>query len=154
MSTILGLSAILYHGVAGTTAATEASNVKDLSLSLEVGTADITTRAARGWRVKKATLKEASVEWGMNYDTTDTFCTTVIQNFITGTALALFISDGNGSGLDADWIITNCSMEQPLEDAVTVSATAEPTMDATNSRAPAWKTGGTTAGTTGGTTAG
>ena len=151
MSTIIGISAVLYYGAAGARATEEATNVKDLSLSLEVGTADITTRAAKGWRVKKATLKEGSVEWGMNYDTEDAFCVDVIQKFITGDAISLFVSDGAGEGLDADWIITNCSMEQPMEDAVTVSVTAEPTMTGgTKSRAPNWvsKTSSATTQTT------
>ena len=147
----VGLEAKLLYGTAGSTGASEATNVKDVSLSLEAGSADITTRAAQGWRVKKATLKEGSLEFEMNYDTEDAFCVDVIQKFITGDAISLFVSDGAGEGLDADWIITNCSMEQPLEDAVTVSVTAEPTMTGgTKSRAPNWvsKTSSATTQTT------
>ena len=147
----VGLEAKLLYGTAGSTGASEATNVKDVSLSLEAGSADITTRAAQGWRVKKATLKEGSLEFEMNYDTEDAFCVDVIQKYITGDAISLFVSDGAGEGLDADWIITNCSMEQPLEDAVTVSVTAEPTMTGgTKSRAPNWvsKTSSATTQTT------
>ncbi len=138
----VGLEAKLFYGSAGATASTEATNVKDVSLSLEAGSADITTRAAQGWRVKKATLKEGSLEFEMNYDTEDPLCSTVISNFLAGTPMAYFISDGAGTGLDADFTLTNCSIEQPLEEAITVSVTAEPTnIGGTSGRAPAWKTG-------------
>ena len=75
----IGLEAKLFYGVAGTQASSEAKNVKDVSLSLEAGAADITTRAANGWRVKKATLKEGSLEYEMNYDPADALCTTVMS---------------------------------------------------------------------------
>lgn len=137
----VGLEAQLLYGVAGSTGNTEATNVKDVSLSLEAGSADVTTRAAKGWRVKKATLKEGSLEFDMNYDTEDALCTTVISNFLSGTAMAFFVTDGAGTGLDADFTLTNCSLEQPLEEAITLSVTAEPTMiGGTGARAPEWVT--------------
>lgn len=138
MGIVLGLNAKLLYGTAGTAGATEASTVKEVSLSLTTGTADVTSRAANGWRVKVATLKEGTLDFSLNYDTDDTFCTTVIQNFIAGTPMAFFVTDGNGTGLDADFALTNCSMEQPLEEAVTISITAEPTMTGENPRAPQW----------------
>ena len=59
----LGLEAKLFYGAAGATAATEMTNVKDVTLNMETGEADVTTRAAEGWRLTAATLKEASVEF-------------------------------------------------------------------------------------------
>ena len=116
-------------------------NVKNVSLNLEKATADITTRAASGWRVKKATLKEASVEFEMNYDTEDAGFTSMISAFLGNSAVAIFVSDGDGKGLDADWDITNFSIEQPLEEAISVSVTAEPTdIGGSSGRAPTWKT--------------
>lgn len=138
----IGLEAKLLYGVAGSPASSEAKNVKDVSLSLEAGAADITTRAAQGWRVKKATLKEGSLEYEMNYDPEDALCTTVMSNFLAGSAMAFFVTDGDGTGLDADWTLTNCSIEQPLEEAITVSVTAEPTnIGGSSGRAPQWVTG-------------
>ena len=53
--------------------------------------------------------------------------------------MAFFVTDGEGTGLDADWTLTNCSIEQPLEEAVTVSVTAEPTnIGGSSGRAPSW----------------
>ena len=67
----LGLDAKIFHGTAGQTATTEMANVTDVTLNLETGEADITTRAAEGWRITAATLKEASVEFEMIWDTED-----------------------------------------------------------------------------------
>ena len=71
MAIVLGLDAILMRGPAGTTGSTEVKNVKDLTLNLESGEADVTTRATKGWRASVATLKEASLEFNILYDTED-----------------------------------------------------------------------------------
>ena len=135
MAVVLGLDAILMRGAAGQTAATEVKNVKDLTLTMESGEADVTTRATSGWKASIATLKEASLEFGILYDTEDADFTAFRDAYFSNTALALFVTDGNGSGLDADWSMTGFSVEQPLEEAVTVSVTAKPTA---STRAPAW----------------
>ena len=49
MSIVLGLDAVLYRGPAGQKAATEVTNVKDLTINLESGEAGVTTRAPEGW---------------------------------------------------------------------------------------------------------
>ena len=136
MAIVLGLDAKLLRGTAGATAATEVTNVKDLSLNLESGEADVTTRATVGWKASVATLKEASLEFGMLYDTEDADFTAFQEAYFSNTPLALFVTDGSGGGLDADWSITGFSMEQNLEEAVTVSVTAKPTA---STRAPTWK---------------
>jgi hypothetical protein len=63
MSIRLGMQAKLYHGAAGATATTELTNVKDVTLNLETGEADISTRASQGWRASVAIFKNGSVEW-------------------------------------------------------------------------------------------
>ena len=59
MAIVLGLNAKLLRGAAGSTGSTEVKNVKDLTLNLESGEADVTTRATGGWRATAGTLKEA-----------------------------------------------------------------------------------------------
>ena len=98
MSVVLGLDAVLYRGAAGTRGTTEVTNVKDLTINLESGEADVTTRATEGWKASVATLKEGSLEFGMLYDTAD-----------------------------ADFSITGFSITQNLEEAMTVSVKAKPT---------------------------
>lgn len=138
MSIVLGLDAALYRGVAGETAETEVTNVKDLTLNLESGEADVTTRATEGWKASVATLKEASLEFGMLYDTEDADFNAFQAAYFGNEPIALFISDGAGSGLDADFSITSFSVEQNLEEAMTVSVKAKPTASV---RAPAWLIG-------------
>jgi len=135
MAIVLGLNAKLLRGAAGATGTTEVKNVKDLTLNLESGEADVTTRATGGWRATAGTLKEASLEFGILYDTEDADFQAFQTAYFSNTPIALFITDGAGSGLDADWSITAFTVEQPLEEAVSVSITAKPTA---STRAPAW----------------
>ncbi len=68
MSIRLGMQAKLYHGAAGASATSELTNVKDVTLNLETGESDVTTRASNGWRATIATLKNGSVEFTMAWD--------------------------------------------------------------------------------------
>ena len=54
---ILGMNAKIYQGPPDTALAslTEMGNVRDVTLSLEAGEADITTRANSGWRATAPT---------------------------------------------------------------------------------------------------
>ena len=61
MAIVLGLNAKLYYGTSAGSY-TEMENVRDLSLSMETAEADVTTRAADGWRQSVATLKDATLE--------------------------------------------------------------------------------------------
>jgi len=133
----LGMQAKLYYGPAGATAATKLTNVKDLTLNLETGEADVTTRGNQGWRATIATLKNGSVEFEMVWDTTDAGFNAIQQAYFNNTAIAFAVLDGeNGEGLDADFSITNFTRNEPLEEAITVSVTAKPTY---STRAPTWK---------------
>ena len=104
-----------------------------------LGEADITTRAAEGWRITAATLKDASLEFEMVWDTSDNGFKAIKNAYFNNTAIALFASDGDGNGLDADFVVTSFSRSEPLEEALTVSVTCKPTLV---SRAPTWKDGG------------
>jgi len=136
MAVILGLDAVLFRGTAGQTAATEVKNIKDVTVNLESSEADVTTRATKGWKASKAALKEASLEFTILYDTEDADFNAFHEAYFSNEPIALFVSDGNGHGLDADFSILSFTMEQPLEEAVSVSVTAKPTSSA---REPAWK---------------
>ena len=135
----LGLDAKIFHGTAGTKASTEMKNVTDVTLNLETGEADITTRAAEGWRITAATLKDASLEFEMVWDTSDEGFRALKNAYFNNSAIALFASDGEGNGLDADFVVTSFSRQEPLEEALTVYVTCKPTLV---TRAPIWKDGG------------
>lgn len=136
MALKLGMEAKLYYGTAGSTATNELTNVKNVTLNLETGEADVTTRANQGWRATVATLKDGSVEFDMVWDTEDEGFAAIKDAFFNNDPIALAILDGTGgNGLDADFSITTFSRSEALEEAITVSVTAKPTY---STRAPAW----------------
>jgi predicted secreted protein len=144
MSIRLGMEAKLYRNT-GTYAAptwVEVANVRDLTLNLESGEADVTTRANNGWRATVATLKEGSIEFEMVWDTEDTNFTAIQTGFFDNTPIEFAVMDGDitvtgTQGLRATMSIVNFSRGEPLEEAVTASVSAKPTY-ATNP--PEWMT--------------
>ena len=64
MAYVLGLNAKLYR-YDGSSTWHLIGNTRDLSLSLEKATADITTRGGDGWRQSVAPLKDGSVSFQM-----------------------------------------------------------------------------------------
>ena len=138
MSTRLGMDAKLYRnsGSFGSPIWTEVTNVKDLTLNLEKGEADVTTRANGGWRATVGTLKDASIEFQMVWDTADAGFTAIKNAFFGNDPIGFQILDEtSGQGLQADFSITNFSRNEALEEAITVSVTAKVTYSAT---APSW----------------
>ena len=137
MAIKLGLDAKLFRGIAGSQGTIEVTNVKDVSLSLESGEADVTTRKAKGWNLSVATLKEASLEITILYDTEDEDFLAFKEAYFSNTPISLFVTDGDTTahGLDADFSVTGFTVDQPLEEAVTVKVTAKPTA---SDRAPVW----------------
>ena len=139
MAIKLGMEAVLKYkagGQAGGGSWTALGNVKDVTLNLETGEADVTTRANAGWRATVGTLKEASVEFEMVWDTADPGFTAIKNAFFDNDPIGLQILDGtSGQGLQADFSITNFSRSEALEEAITVSVTAKVTYSAT---APSW----------------
>jgi len=144
MAIKLGMEAKLYYDPAGVSGGswTELTNVKDLTLNLETGEADVTTRGNAGWRATVATLKDGSIEFEMVWDTTDAGFTAIKDAYFNNTAIGFAIMDGDitttgSQGLQADFSITNFSRNEALEEAITVNVTAKPTYSTT---APAWVT--------------
>lgn len=148
---VLGMNAVLKHGPAGARASTTLGNVRNVTLNLETGESDVTTRANNGWRATVATLKDASLEFEMVWEPSDSGFDAIKAAFLGNSAIALLaLSSATGEGLDADFMITNFTREEPLEEAIMVSVTAKPTL---STRAPAWY-GGTSASSGGSTPAG
>jgi len=135
----LGMEAKIYYKVGGQSgggAWTELTNVRDVTLSLETGEADVTTRANSGWRATVATLKDASVEFEMVWDTADAGFTAIKNAYLTNAPIGFQVRDGaGGQGLQADFMITQFSRSEPLEEAISVSVTAKVTYSTTP---PSW----------------
>jgi hypothetical protein len=123
---ILGKDGKLYHGVAGTTASSEMGNVRDVTLTMEAGPADVTTRANFGWRATAPTLRECTCEFEMVWNAADAGFTAVKNAFLASALIALKILDKlGGQGPDGDFAITSFSRKEALEEAIIVSVTAK-----------------------------
>jgi len=129
---LLGMNAKIYQGASGAALNTlaEMGNVKDVSLNLEAGEADITTRANQGWRATAPTLREYTAEFEMLWRPGDTGFEAIKIAFLTASTLRLAVltgaSDASGTeGPLGDFSITNFSRNEPLEEAVMVSVTAK-----------------------------
>lgn len=137
----IGIDAKLFIGEAGSQPSTEYENVRNVTMNLERSEIDATTRAAKGWEVILAGLKKATLEFEALPDTNDSTYTDLHTAFLAGTAKAIFISDGGGNGLDADWTIVSFSEDQPNDEAIVAKVKCRPTMV---TRAPDWVTAGST----------
>lgn len=144
MSVKLGLDAKLYRntGTFGSPTWNEIKNVKDVTLNLEAGEADVTTRGNNGWRATVATLKDGSIEFEMVWDSADDDFSSIRDAFLNKTSIELAVMDGDvatagSQGLRATCMITNFSRNEALEEAITVSVTAKPTYSA---NPPSWLT--------------
>lgn len=144
MSMKLGLDAKLYRngGDYDTPTWNEMKNAKDVTLNLEAGEADASTRGNAGWRATLTALKDASVEFEMVYDNADPNFAAIKDAFFSGGTVDLAVMDGdiaaNGTqGLRAVMSVINFSRNEPLEEALTVSVTVKP---APAENPPSWMT--------------
>ena len=79
---------------------------------------------------------EPMLEFEMQWDTEDGSFSSIQSAYFGNSPLAIFVTDGEGHGLDADWVVTKFSRSEPLEEALTVSVTCRPTLI---NRAPEWR---------------
>jgi TP901-1 family phage major tail protein len=129
---VLGMNAKIYQGAAADPLAslTEMGNVRDVTLTLEAGEADITTRANSGWRATAPTLRECTAEFEMVWKPGDAGFDAVKNAFLTNTTLELAILDQDkattgAQGPKGSFSITSFSRNEALEEAITVSVTAK-----------------------------
>jgi len=129
---ILGKDAKIYQGEAAAdlAALTEMGNVKDVTLTLEAGEADVTTRANSGWRATAPTLRECSCECEMVWKPGDAGFDAIKAAFLGGTTLELAILDqardvAGAQGPKGSFAITGFSRSEALEEAIMVSVTAK-----------------------------
>jgi hypothetical protein len=142
MSVKLGLDGKLYRNT-GTYAVpvwNEVKNVKDLTLNLEKGEADVSTRGNNGWRALLATLKDGSIEFEMVWDTEDDDFVAFRDSWFNNTAVELAVMDGDitvagTQGLRALMMVFNFTRTEALEEAMMASVTVKPTYSA---NPPAW----------------
>ena len=142
MSVRIGMDGKLYRNTGDyvTPVWAEMPNVKDVTLSLEKGEADVTTRGNAGWRAMIGTLKEGGLEFEMVWDTGDPGFAVIKEAYFNDTPLELAVMDGDiaasgSEGLRASFSVTSFTRNEPLEEAMTVSVSVKPTY---SEHAPEW----------------
>ena len=114
----------------------EISNVKDLTLNLEQGESDCTTRANNGWRSTVGTLKDGSIEMTMIWDTGDPGFSAIKDAWFNNLPIELAVLDGpvdvpGSEGLRAAFSVIKFGREEPLEEAMNVQVSLKPAYAAT-----------------------
>ena len=120
----LGLDCVLPVG------GTQIKDAKDVTLNIERGDADVTTRNSNGWRAHLGTLKDASIEF--NILTGGDSFPGLLSMFTGRTAASVAVSGGNLS-FSASMVVTNFAVSQPLEDGEGVAVTLRPSLGSTPS---------------------
>lgn len=145
MAVQLGLRGRLYRntGNFATPVWNEIGNVRDLTLTLEKGEADVTTRQNDGWRATLSTLKEGTVEFEMIWDQEDIDFSTIFNAWLDDDTIEFLVFDGDRTvagktGLRATMSIISVSRSEPLEEAMKATVVIKPTKA---DNAPDWVTG-------------
>lgn len=140
MAKIISLNCKVYRntGTYGSPTWNEVDGVMDVSLNLSSDTGDASTRATGGWRQHAATLRDASVEFEMPYDTADTDLTALRDAFMTsGSVVEMAFTDGpiattGTQGLRGSFLVESFNISEPLSDIAKVSISLKPGISANN----------------------
>lgn len=145
MAKTVGLNCELSYntGTFGSPTWSAIGNARDVTLSLEAGEADASTRGSDGWRETIQALKDGSIEFELAADSTDAAFTAIKSAFFDGTSIDVLALDGPQSttgsqGLRMIAAVSAFSRSEPLEDTVTVSVTLKPTPN--DDTTPVWYT--------------
>jgi hypothetical protein len=125
----MGWEGRIYYGAAGSTAATQLTNVRDIKLDLDIKEGDTTVRgdsSVAPIETSAVASRVCGVEFDMIRDTTDASLAAMMQAAADGTGIALRLKDhATGLGPDADFNV-KLSDEQPLAGEQKISFTATP----------------------------
>jgi predicted secreted protein len=118
-------------------------NVKDLTLSLEKDETDVTTRASGGWKEFVDGMKDATVEFGMLWDTGDADFDAFQGAFINNTSVEILVLDGlvattGSEGLRATMMVKSFTRNENLGEALMVDVSLRPVKNSNS--APVWYT--------------
>lgn len=143
---VLGFESKLYRNTATYESPTwvEVDNIRDNSLTLEAGEADLTTRANGGWEAVVAALRKGAVEFEMVWDKGDANFQAFRTAFFArgGGAIDVMILDGDREtadveGLRATMCVLKFTRNEELAEGVKASVSMKPTYSA---HKPEWVT--------------
>ena len=126
-----GMFAVLAYkatGVGGAGVWAVMLQTRNVTLNMDAGEANVTTRGNDGWKATLAGLREATLEFELVWEPDDPGFEAVKDAFLAGATIGLAALDkagAEGEGPVADWSITNFSRAEPLEEAIIVSVTAK-----------------------------
>jgi predicted secreted protein len=104
----------------------EMKNVTDVTVTLDAGEVDVTTRDNDGFRATIGGLKECTIEFDMLDKSEDNSFDTIQSAWYNATSVNLkALSSTNGAGPHGDFSITGFSRSEALEEAVKYSVTAK-----------------------------
>jgi predicted secreted protein len=139
----IGLDGKLYYNTATPLSPiwVEITAVRDLTLNLEKGEADASTRGSQGWRQTLGTLKDASVDITAVDNQNDAGLIALRNSFLTNAPIELAVLSGDiltpgTNGVRAIFECFGFSRGEPLEDVQTLEISVKPTPDAV----PVWVT--------------
>ena len=140
----LGYQAKAYINTAtsGTPTWTEIDIIRNVTLNLEKGEADVTTRGAKGWKEVLPTLKEATIDTEAVWDAENTLFAKLLDAFLNDTNLEFLFLDGDvktkgSQGLRAVCGIFKFSRDEQLDGALIANVSLKPTYGAVK---PSWFT--------------
>ena len=118
----------------------EVDIIRNVTLNLEKGEADVTTRGAKGWKEVVPTLKEATIDTEIVWDTTHTIFAKLLDAFLNDTNLEFLFLDGEvtaqgSQGLRAVCGIFKFSRDEQLDGALIANVSLKPTYGAVK---PSW----------------
>lgn len=129
----LGLKCKLYRntGPRNVPVWVELRTARDVTLNLEKGEADLSSRGTGGWEAVVFTLKKAGLDLELVYDPEDAGHAALLDSFLNDTLIDTLVLDGpvttpGSQGLRADMGVGKFSRKEPLVQGVTVDSNLKP----------------------------
>lgn len=147
MSAKTGAQAKIWYKRGGVAAAGDYSELtiaRDVTFGNERGEADATTRGNSGFKQYLPALKDVPLDIEVVYDPDNDGYDAFQDAYYDGAIIGLEILDGaraTGTGLRADFFVSNFTRNEPLEDTMTVSMTLKLAYSDTD---PEWVEAGAT----------
>lgn len=136
MATVNGVDCYAYYGTTGSTAASLLGGIQNASLNMGSVEVDLTVRGTNA-KLTGKTIHDISFEFDLLYQPADGGWTALYAAYNQRTSIALLVCDGiktssSTRGVDADWVITQFTRNEPVDGKVTFSVVAKPTLSTRN----------------------
>lgn len=141
----LGFQGTLGFRTGSSGAYTAINPVTDVTINMESGEADVTSRAADGWEQVLAGLKTASIEFEVIWDSADTGVQALRQSFENGTAIYVAAMDdllSTGNGWTFHGVVMQFGRTEALREGMKCPVVIKPTY---GNNPPAYVSGGVSA---------